>query len=64
MNDRCADAQVALAAVLYLSDWNWIGAATQSGARARKLNPNDTEAHLLYGRLLETRRRSRSRGSR
>jgi tetratricopeptide (TPR) repeat protein len=53
MNDTCADAQVALAAVLYLSDWNWIGAA-RSLERALELNPNHTEAYLLYGRLLET----------
>jgi DNA-binding winged helix-turn-helix (wHTH) protein/tetratricopeptide (TPR) repeat protein len=53
MNDTCADAQVALAAVLYLSDWNWLG-ARRSLERALELNPNHTEAHLLYGRLLET----------
>ena len=35
MNDTCADAQVALGAVLYLSEWNWIGAAKKSGAGAR-----------------------------
>ena len=53
MNDTCADAQVALGAVLYLSEWNWIGAA-KSLERALELNPNHTEAYLLYGRLLET----------
>ena len=53
MNDACADAQVALGAVLYLSEWNWIGAA-KSLERALELNPNHTEAYLLYGRLLET----------
>jgi len=53
MNDTCADAQVALATVLYLSDWNWVGAA-RSLKRALDLNPNHTEAYLLYGRLLET----------
>ena len=53
MDDTCADAQVALGAVLYLSDWNWVGAA-RSLRRALDLNPNHTEAYLLYGRLLET----------
>ena len=53
MNDTCADAQVALGAVLYLSEWNWIGAA-KSLERALELNPNHTEAYLLYGRLIET----------
>ena len=53
MNDTCADAQVALGAVLYLSEWNWIGAA-KSLERALELNPNHTEVYLLYGRLLET----------
>jgi DNA-binding winged helix-turn-helix (wHTH) protein/tetratricopeptide (TPR) repeat protein len=53
MNDTCADAQVALGAVLYLSEWNWIGAAN-SLERALELNPNHSEAYLLYGRLMET----------
>jgi DNA-binding winged helix-turn-helix (wHTH) protein/tetratricopeptide (TPR) repeat protein len=53
MNDACADAQVALAAVLYLSDWNWLAAA-RSLERALEINPNHTEAYLLYGRLMET----------
>lgn len=53
MNDACADAQVALGAVLFLSEWNWIGAA-RSLERALELNPNHTEAYLLYGRLMET----------
>ena len=50
---KYTDAQVALGAVLYLSEWNWIGAA-KSLERALELNPNHTEAYLLYGRLLET----------
>jgi len=52
MDDSCADAQVALGAVLFLSDWNWIG-AERSLQRALVLHPNHTEAYLLYGRLLE-----------
>ena len=53
LHDTCADGQVALGAVLYLSDWNWTG-AQRSLERALDLNPNHTEAYLLYGRLLET----------
>ncbi|HTS63400.1 MAG TPA: winged helix-turn-helix domain-containing protein [Candidatus Acidoferrales bacterium] len=52
MDDTCADAQVALGAVLFLSDWNWSG-ARRSLERALDINPNHTEAYLLYGRLLE-----------
>jgi tetratricopeptide (TPR) repeat protein len=52
MDDACADAQVALGAVLFLSDWNWTG-AERSLQRALALHPNHTEAYLLYGRLLE-----------
>jgi tetratricopeptide (TPR) repeat protein len=52
MDDACADAQTALGAVLFLSDWNWIG-AERSLRRALALHPNHTEAYLLYGRLLE-----------
>ena len=48
----CADAQVALGAVLFLSDWSWT-AAEKSLERALELNPNHTEAYLLYGRLIE-----------
>lgn len=53
MDDSCADAQVALGAVLYFSEWNWAG-AERSLKRALQLNPNHTEAYLLYGQLLET----------
>ena len=47
-----ADAQVALATVLFLSDWNWTGARL-SLERALELNAGHTEGWLLYGRLLE-----------
>ena len=47
-----ADAQVALATVLFLSEWNWSG-ARRSLERALELNADHTEAWLLYGRLLE-----------
>ena len=47
-----ADAQVALATVLFLSDWNWNG-ARRSLERALALNTDHSEGWLLYGRLLE-----------
>jgi tetratricopeptide (TPR) repeat protein len=52
MDGSCADAQVALGAVLFLSDWNWVG-ARRSLERALELNPEHAEAYVLYGRLLE-----------
>jgi DNA-binding winged helix-turn-helix (wHTH) protein/tetratricopeptide (TPR) repeat protein len=52
MDDRSADAQVALGAVLFLGEWDWM-AAERSLVRALELNPNHTEAYLLSGRLLE-----------
>ena len=53
MDSSCADAQVALGAVLYFGEWNWAG-AERSLKRALQLNPNHSEAYLLYGQLLET----------
>lgn len=52
MDSTCSDAQVALGAVLFLGEWNWL-AAERSLQRALELNPDHTEAYLLYGRLLE-----------
>jgi serine/threonine-protein kinase len=52
VDDRCADAQVALGAVMFLGEWDW-AAAERSFVLALELNPNHTEAYLLYGRLLE-----------
>ena len=52
MDATNADAQVALATVLFLSDWNWTG-ARRSLERALELNADHTEGRLLYGRLLE-----------
>ena len=52
LQPACADAQVALGIVLFLSEWNWI-AAERSLRRALELNPNHTEAYLVCGRLLE-----------
>ena len=52
MDDACADAQVALGAVLFLSEWDWIG-AERSLRRALQISPNYTEAWLHYGSLME-----------
>jgi DNA-binding winged helix-turn-helix (wHTH) protein/cytochrome c-type biogenesis protein CcmH/NrfG len=52
LDDGCADAKVALGAVMFLSDWNWTG-ARRSLERALEIDPDHTEAYLLYGRLLE-----------
>jgi tetratricopeptide (TPR) repeat protein len=52
LDDSCADAQAALGAVMFLSEWDWVG-AERSLRRALDLNPNHTEAYLWLGRLLE-----------
>jgi tetratricopeptide (TPR) repeat protein len=52
MDDSCADAQVALGAVLFWSEWDW-AAAERSLERALEINPNHTEGYLLYGKLME-----------
>lgn len=52
LDDSCADAQAALGAVMFFGEWNWTG-AERSLKRALQLNPNHTEAYLLYGQLLE-----------
>jgi serine/threonine-protein kinase len=52
LDASCADAQVALGIVLFLSEWNWIG-AERSLRRALELNADHTEAYLVYGRLCD-----------
>lgn len=52
-DDSCADAQVALAAVSFLGQWDWLG-AERSVLRALAINPNHTEGYVLCGRLFET----------
>ena len=52
VDDSCADAQVALASVSFFGQWDWVG-AERSLQRALEINPNHTEAYVLYGRLLE-----------
>jgi DNA-binding winged helix-turn-helix (wHTH) protein len=56
MDDRSADALTALGAVMFLSEWNWIG-AERSLQRALEINPGHTHARLLYGRLLDSQGR-------
>jgi tetratricopeptide (TPR) repeat protein len=52
LDDQSADAQLALATVLFLSEWDWTG-AERSLQRALELDPHRPETYLLYGRLLE-----------
>ena len=53
LDDASADAQVALATVMFLSEWDWIG-AERSLQRALERHPTHTQARLLYGHLLES----------
>jgi DNA-binding winged helix-turn-helix (wHTH) protein len=52
MDGACADAQVALGTVLFLSEWDWPG-AERSLRRALDINPDHSEALLQYGGLME-----------
>ena len=52
MDNQCADAQVALGTVLFLSEWDWT-AAERSLRRALDINPDHSEALLQYGSLIE-----------
>jgi DNA-binding winged helix-turn-helix (wHTH) protein/Flp pilus assembly protein TadD len=52
LDDACADAQMALGAIAFLGQWDWVG-AERSLIRALEINPNHTEAYVLYGRLLD-----------
>jgi DNA-binding winged helix-turn-helix (wHTH) protein/uncharacterized protein HemY len=52
LDDACADAQVALGAVLFLSEWDWVG-AERSLRRALEINSTHSEALLHYGSLME-----------
>jgi tetratricopeptide (TPR) repeat protein len=52
MDNLCADAQVALGAVLFFGEWNWPAAET-SLKRALQLSPNHSEGLLIYGQLLD-----------
>jgi DNA-binding winged helix-turn-helix (wHTH) protein len=50
IDDGSADAQAALGAVQFLSEWNW-AAADRSLRRALEIDPDHTEALLQYGAL-------------
>jgi serine/threonine protein kinase len=52
LDDGSADAQVALGAVMFWAEWDWI-AAERSFQRALAINPNHAEAYLYYGALTE-----------
>jgi DNA-binding winged helix-turn-helix (wHTH) protein len=52
MDSDCADAQMALGTVLFVSEWDW-AAAERSLRRALDINPSHTEALLTYGSLME-----------
>jgi DNA-binding winged helix-turn-helix (wHTH) protein len=52
MDNQCADAQVALGTVLFLSEWDWT-AAERSLRRALDIDPGHSEALLQYGSLIE-----------
>ncbi len=52
MDSGCADAQMALGTVLFVSEWDW-AAAERSLRRALELNPSHTEALLAYGGLMD-----------
>jgi DNA-binding winged helix-turn-helix (wHTH) protein len=52
LDDRCADAQLALGTVLFLSEWDWVG-AERSFRRALAIHAGYTEAYLRYGNLLD-----------
>jgi tetratricopeptide (TPR) repeat protein len=52
MDDGCADAQVALGSVLFLSEWDWTG-AERSLRRALSINPAHPEGLLQLGSLME-----------
>src|SRR5262249_52906832 len=52
LESTSADAQVALGAVMFLSEWDWTG-AEHSLRRALEISPYHTEALLHYGSLME-----------
>jgi tetratricopeptide (TPR) repeat protein len=56
MDESSSDAWTALGSVMFLAEWNWIG-AERSFQRALEMDPRHTQARLLYGRLLDAQRR-------
>ena len=52
LDDKSADAQVALGHVMFTAEWDRI-AAERSFQRALAINPNHAEAYIYYGILME-----------
>ena len=52
LDDRSAQAQLALATVLLFSEWDWLG-AERSLRRALEIDPHYTEVYIRYGNLLD-----------
>ena len=52
LDDKSADAQVALGQVMFTAEWDWI-AAERSFQRALAIDPNHAEAYIYYGILME-----------
>ena len=57
VDDRSADAQVALGDVLIFAEWDWPG-GERCLRRALEINPNHLQGRLIYGRLLDALGRS------
>ena len=57
MDESSSDAWTALGCVMFMAEWDWIG-AERSLQRALELDPRQTQARLLYGRLLDAQGRS------
>ena len=51
LDDNLSDGHTTLGATIFWGDWNWREAENQY-QRALELNPDDINAHLLYGHLL------------
>ncbi len=58
VDDRSADAQVALGNVLIFAEWDWPG-GERCLRRALEINPNHLQGQLIYGRLLDALGRSK-----
>jgi DNA-binding winged helix-turn-helix (wHTH) protein/tetratricopeptide (TPR) repeat protein len=52
IEDRSADAQVALGSVMFLAEWDW-AAAERCLQWAIEIDPSHVQAYLMYGRLLD-----------
>jgi serine/threonine protein kinase len=52
LDDKSADAQVALGQVMFFGEWDWT-AAERCFQRALAIDPNHAEAYLHYGGLME-----------